>query len=60
VFKQGATAEEIVYRYPSLKLADLYAAIGFYLNHLDTFPVEIMLLESLVSQGFQDCYKRCD
>jgi hypothetical protein len=40
VFKQGATAEEIVYRYPSLKLADLYAAIGFYLNHLDTFPAE--------------------
>ena len=33
VFKQGATAEEIVYRYPSLKLADIYATIAFYLNH---------------------------
>jgi uncharacterized protein (DUF433 family) len=33
VFKQGATPEEIVYRYPSLKLADVYATIGFYLNH---------------------------
>lgn len=33
VFKQGATAEEILYRYPSLKLADVYATIGFYLNH---------------------------
>jgi len=33
VFKQGTTAEEIVYRYPSLRLADVYAAIGFYLNH---------------------------
>ena len=33
VFKQGATAEEIVYRYPSLKLADVYATIAFYLNH---------------------------
>lgn len=32
VFKQGTT-EEIVYRYPSLKLADVYAAIAFYLNH---------------------------
>jgi uncharacterized protein (DUF433 family) len=32
-FKQGSTAEEIVYRYPSLKLADVYATIGFYLNH---------------------------
>lgn len=33
VFQQGATAEEIVCRYPSLKLADVYATIGFYLNH---------------------------
>lgn len=32
-FDRGATAEEIVYRYPSLKLADVYAAIAFYLNH---------------------------
>lgn len=34
-FKQGVTAEEIVYRYPSLKLADTYAAIAFYLNNQD-------------------------
>lgn len=33
IFKQGSTAEEIVYRYPSLKLADVYATIAFYLNH---------------------------
>lgn len=33
VFKQGTTAEEIVDRYPSLRLADVYATIGFYLNH---------------------------
>ncbi len=33
VFEQGTTAEEIVYRYPSLSLADVYATIAFYLNH---------------------------
>jgi uncharacterized protein (DUF433 family) len=33
VFKQGMTAEEILSRYPSLKLADVYATIAFYLNH---------------------------
>ncbi|HEY9770805.1 MAG TPA: DUF433 domain-containing protein [Coleofasciculaceae cyanobacterium] len=33
VFKQGTTAEEIVYRYPSLKIADVYATIAFYLNN---------------------------
>jgi uncharacterized protein (DUF433 family) len=33
VFNQGTTAEEIVYRYPSLTLADVYATIAFYLKH---------------------------
>ncbi|MBJ7898817.1 MAG: DUF433 domain-containing protein [Cyanobacteria bacterium RI_101] len=33
VFNQGATAEEIVYRYPSLSLADVYATIAYYLKH---------------------------
>ncbi len=33
VFKQGSTAEEIVYRYPSLRLGDVYASIAYYLNH---------------------------
>ena len=33
VFNQGATAEEIAYRYSSLNLADVYATIAFYLKH---------------------------
>lgn len=32
-FLQGATAEEIVLRYPTLKLADVYAVVGYYLQH---------------------------
>jgi uncharacterized protein (DUF433 family) len=32
-FQNGATAEEIAQSYPSLKLADIYAAISYYLNH---------------------------
>jgi len=32
-FQEGATAEEIVYQYPSLNLADVYAAITYYLQH---------------------------
>ncbi len=31
-FKEGATAEEIVYQYPSLDLGDVYAVIGYYLR----------------------------
>ncbi len=32
-FHDGATAEEIVYQYPSLGLADVYAVIAQYLRH---------------------------
>lgn len=32
-FKEGASAEEIVGAYPSLRLADVYAVIGHYLRH---------------------------
>lgn len=31
-FEEGATAEEILYQYPSLALADVYAVIGYYLR----------------------------
>lgn len=34
VFNQGVTAEEIVCRYPSLKLADVYSTIAYYLSHV--------------------------
>jgi uncharacterized protein (DUF433 family) len=42
-FEQGATAEEIVQQYPSLRLADAYAVIGYYLRHrpeVDTYLAE--------------------
>ena len=32
-FQRGSTAEEIVYQFPALGLADVYAVIGYYLNH---------------------------
>jgi uncharacterized protein (DUF433 family) len=32
-FHQGATAEEVVEQYPSLRLADAHAVIGYYLRH---------------------------
>jgi len=32
-FHEGATPEEIVYQYDALSLADVYAVIGYYLDH---------------------------
>ena len=33
VFNEGATAEEIVHRFPSVSLEDAYAIITYYLRH---------------------------
>lgn len=33
-FREGATAEEMVQQYPSLRLADVYSVVGYYLRHL--------------------------
>ena len=32
-YQQGASAEQIHESFPSLKLADIYAVISYYLNH---------------------------
>lgn len=32
-FRDGATAEEISHQYPSVRLADVYQVIGYYLEH---------------------------
>jgi uncharacterized protein (DUF433 family) len=34
-FNRGATAEEIVQKYDSLRLPDVYQVIGYYLKHVD-------------------------
>lgn len=34
-FNRGATPEEIVQKYDSLRLPDVYQAIGYYLKHAD-------------------------
>src|SRR5712664_515825 len=34
-FNRGATAEEIVQKFDSLQLSDVYQVIGYYLKHAD-------------------------
>lgn len=34
-FQQGSTPEDIVDQFPTLSLADVYEAIGYYLRHRD-------------------------
>jgi uncharacterized protein (DUF433 family) len=35
-YKLGASAEQIAQKFPTLDLADVYAAITYYLNHEET------------------------
>ncbi|MDQ3010422.1 MAG: DUF433 domain-containing protein [Acidobacteriota bacterium] len=32
-YKQGATAEQLAYKFPVLKLADIHAVLAWYLTH---------------------------
>jgi uncharacterized protein (DUF433 family) len=34
-FNRGATAEQIVQKYDTLQLPDVYQVIGYYLKHAD-------------------------
>jgi uncharacterized protein (DUF433 family) len=36
-FNRGATAEEIVQKFPSLELSEVYQVIGYYLKHSAEF-----------------------
>ena len=42
-FREGMTAEGIAEQYPSLRLADVYSAIAYFLNH--TAEVDVYLRE---------------
>jgi len=44
-FNRGATAEEIVQRFPSLQLADVYQVIGYYLKHSTEFAEYLKMRE---------------
>jgi hypothetical protein len=43
-YKAGATPEQIACKFPSLRLADIYSVVAYYLNHRDA--IEQYLRES--------------
>ena len=49
-FNQGATAEEILFQYPSLQLADVYAAISYYLRHQQEVEVYLQQRQQRASE----------
>jgi len=56
-FNGGSTAEEIVYQFPVLNLADVYAVIAYYLRNRDTVEKYLnyrLLLAEQVKQRNQE------
>ena len=56
-FKQGATAEEIAQQYDSLKLANVYAVIGLYLQQkeqVDNYLFEAQQHAKAVQRTHED------
>jgi len=58
-FRAGATAEEIVQKFPTLQLPDVYQVIAYYLNHIpeiDSYlsqrQVEATALRTEIEQRF--------
>ncbi|MFE1748499.1 DUF433 domain-containing protein [Coleofasciculus sp. H7-2] len=49
-FNSGATAEEIVFQYPSLQLADVYAVISYYLRHRQEVEVYLQQRQKRASE----------
>lgn len=59
-FQDGASAEEIAYRYPSLSLADVYAVIAYYLAQQDAVDQYLAQQEALSAQMRKQMETRYD
>lgn len=59
-FKNGATAEEIAQRYPSVPLADVYAVIGYYLRRQDEVEAYLKQREKISEQVRKENEARFD
>ena len=54
----GATAEDIVAQYPSLKLADVHAALSYYLNNKAEMDKYVLKQEKLANDLRQKIEQR--
>jgi uncharacterized protein (DUF433 family) len=59
-FNEGCTAEEIASQYPSLRLADIYTTITYYLRHRDEVDAYVQREEQLAKAVRQENLARFD
>jgi len=59
-FCEGATAEEIVQQYPTLKLGDVYSVLGYYLKRTSEIDSYLREREQTAVEVRQENEKRFD
>jgi uncharacterized protein (DUF433 family) len=59
-FDEGATAEDIVSRYPPLDLADVYAVLAYYLRHHGDVEIYLRRRRQLAEAVRSESEKRFD
>ena|SRR5438105_1439630 len=59
-FQDGLTAEEIVSQYPSLKLADVYLVIGYFLCHQEEVDAYLRARQQSASEIRRENERRFD
>jgi uncharacterized protein (DUF433 family) len=52
-FQDGASAESVVQRYPTLLLSDVYIIIGYYLRHHEAVEAYLNRREQLATDVYQ-------
>jgi uncharacterized protein (DUF433 family) len=57
-FQNGCTPEEILLKYPSLKLQDIYAVITYYLSHHEEIEVYLNNRQSLIEDADREIESR--
>ena len=57
-YRNGATAEDIVAHYPSLKLADVHAALSYYLNNKAEMDKYVLKQEKIANDLRQKIEQR--
>jgi uncharacterized protein (DUF433 family) len=57
-FESGSLPEEILYKYPSLNLTDIYAVITYYLQHREDINAYLMERRRLQDETEQDIEER--
>ena len=55
-FNQGLSAEEIVWKFPTLNLADVYAVISYYLRRKEQIDTYLSQEEELIRQQYPEIF----